>query len=73
MVLIMKRPLALDITAEDEADIFDLVRASGGMAARDVAGALRLDEADVAVYLANETGLGTFTYRDGEYAVHHWL
>ena len=41
MVLLMTRPLVLDITAEDEDDIFDLLRASGGMNADEVAGQMR--------------------------------
>jgi hypothetical protein len=73
MVLLMTRPLVLDITAEDEDDIFDLLRASGGMNADEVAGALRMDEAEVAIYLANQAGLGKVSYQAGEYSVFHWL
>lgn len=69
MVQILTRPPALDITAQDEEDIFDLLQVSGGMAARDVAGSLRMDEVEVAIYLANQTGLGNIRYDGGGYSV----
>ena len=49
MVQILTRPSALGITAQDEEDIFDLLQASGGMAAKEVAGSLRMDEIEVAI------------------------
>ncbi len=69
MVQTLMRPPALDITAQDEEDIFDLLQASGGMAANDVAGSLRMDEIEVAIYLANQTGLGNMRYAGGEYSL----
>lgn len=69
MVQILTPPPALDITTADEEDIFDLLRASGGMAAKDVAGSLRMDEIEVAIYLANQTGLGNVRYDGTEYRI----
>ncbi len=73
MVLTAMRPFSLDITEQEEGKIFDLLRWSGGMTSDEVAGALRLDEASVALYLANLAGRGTISYAAGEYSAWHWL
>ena len=63
----------LDITEEEEQTIHELLRLSGSMSADQVASVLRLDEAEVAVYLANQAGLGYVNHQAGEYAAWHWL
>jgi hypothetical protein len=73
MVLMAMRPLALDITEQEEGEIFDLLRASGGMTANEVASELHLDELDVAIYLANQAGRGSLNYAAGEYSAWHWI
>lgn len=73
MVLTAMRPMALDITEQEEGAIFDLLRASGGMTPAEVASELRLDEAEVSIYLANQAGRGSFNYVAGEYSAFHWI
>jgi predicted transcriptional regulator len=69
MVLILIPPPVLGISETDVEAIFDLLQARGGLASSEVAGALRMDEAEVAIYLANQAGLGNLAYRGGEYSV----
>jgi hypothetical protein len=69
MVLILIPPPVLNISEPDEEDIFALLRACGGLTPSEVAGALRMDEAEVAIYLANQAGLGNLAYGRGEYSV----
>ena len=73
MVLVMIRPARLDITESEEDAIYDMLRARGGMSSEAVAAEMHLDEAEVALYLANQTGLGYLDYRLGSYFVWHWL
>jgi len=75
MVMVMLRPAAtaLDLTKDEMQAIHDLLRSHGALDADEVASYLRLDENHVAIYLANETGLGTFDYRCGRYSAWHWL
>jgi len=70
--LLAPRP-RLDITEAEEDLIHDLLRSHGGMTAEEVASMLRLDEMDVAVYLANQAGLGYVNCRGERYAAWHWL
>jgi hypothetical protein len=67
------RPMTLDITEQEEGAIFNLLRASGGMTAAEVASELRLDEVEVAVYLANQAGRRSLNYAAGEYSAWHWM
>ena len=69
MVLILMPPPVRDISETDEYDILDVLRAGGRLTSDEVAGALRLDEAEVAIYLANQAGLGNLAYSDGEYSI----
>jgi hypothetical protein len=73
MVLIAMRPMALDITEQEEGEIFDLLRTSGGMTPAEVASELRLDEVEVAIYLANQAGRRSLNYAAGEYSAWHWI
>ncbi len=70
--LLMPRP-RLDITQDEEQSIHDLLRLRGAMTADEIASMLRLDEMDVAVYLANQAGLGYINATADRYAAWHWL
>lgn len=67
-----RRPL-LDISEDEKTAVHALLAASGGLTAAEVAAVLRLDELEVEVYLANETGLGEYDYHEGRYFVWYWL
>ena len=73
MVMILLRPPVLDITADEERAIYNILSGCGGMTPDAVASALRLDENDVAIYLANEAGLGHIQADEGRYTTWHWL
>ena len=66
----------IDFSEGEKDAIYDLLRAEGAMTSNEVASALRLDESDVAVYLANEAPASwavAIDYRRGSYSVWHWL
>jgi hypothetical protein len=71
-VLVAPQP-RLDITEEEEGAIHMMLRLNGAMTAEEVASLMRLDESEVAVYLANQTGLGYLDHRAGRYSAWHWL
>jgi len=68
MVTVLTRSVELDITADEEKNIYGLLRTRGRLTADEVASIMKLDESDVAVYLANEAGLGRIDARYGRYS-----
>jgi hypothetical protein len=73
MVTVLSRPAVLDITAQEEIEIYDLLRTRGAMSPDEVASVMRLDEGEVALYLANQAGLGAIHSLYGRYSTWHWL
>ena len=73
MVTVLHRPAVLDITADEERAIYNILSGGYSLTPDEVASAVRLDENDVAIYLANEAGLGHIQAEDGRYTTWHWL
>ena len=73
MVTVLRRPPVLDITADEERAIYNLLSSGAALTSDAVASAVKLDENDVAIFLANEAGLGHILAEDGHYTAWHWL
>lgn len=69
MVALLLKPADLEITNEQATHIYALLRTWGAMTPDEVAAELRLDEVEVALYLANEAGLERLGYAGGCYVV----
>jgi len=70
MVALFIRPtVTVELTREEQDAVYFLLESWGALTADEVASALKLDETETELYLANAAGTGVIAYARGRYGI----